>query len=73
MFKKIICIYNYIILVLVLFIAYVASYPSFRDSSTDNDENDTELELRAILNQLDEEQMTRSLTSGWKFLFRIFQ
>ncbi|CAF4486441.1 unnamed protein product, partial [Rotaria sp. Silwood2] len=36
--------------VFLLFIAYVASYPSLREEANDNDEgdNDLELELRSI-------------------------
>ncbi|CAF2376946.1 unnamed protein product [Rotaria sp. Silwood2] len=56
--------------VFLLFIAYVASYPSLREEANDNDEgdNDLELELRSILNYLtdekyDEEQMKRSLAT----------
>ncbi|CAM4777762.1 unnamed protein product [Rotaria magnacalcarata] len=52
----------------LLFITYAASYPSFREAATDNDENENnfELKLRSILNHLsnennDDEHMTRSL------------
>ncbi|CAF3376616.1 unnamed protein product [Rotaria sp. Silwood1] len=53
--------------VFLLFIAYVASYPSLREIANDNDGNDNDLglELRSILNYLSnekdsEEQMKRS-------------
>ncbi|CAF3405873.1 unnamed protein product [Rotaria socialis] len=56
--------------VFLLFITYVASYPSFREAATNNDENENnfELKLRSILNHLsneknDDEHMTRSLAS----------
>ena len=44
-------------------IACVASYPSFRDAATENEDNDMELELRSLLNQLDDENMERALVS----------
>ena len=50
-------------LVLLLFIAYAASFPA----AVEDDDSDLELELRSILDQLDEEQdMTRSFTQGKK-------
>jgi len=48
--------------VFCLLIAHVACYPSFREAASDNDD-DFELELRSILNDLDDEQMARSVTS----------
>ncbi|CAF1132564.1 unnamed protein product [Adineta steineri] len=56
--------------VLLLFIAYAASYPSLRDITTDDEENNNglELKLRSLLNQLEDEQdsneqMERSVSS----------
>jgi hypothetical protein len=42
----------------------VTSYPSYREATTENEDNDLELELRSILNYLDEEKMERSVTAG---------
>ncbi|CAF3108861.1 unnamed protein product [Rotaria sp. Silwood2] len=46
-----------------LLIAHVASYPSLREVATNDEEsdNDLQLELRSILNHLDNEQMERSI------------
>ncbi|CAF3291186.1 unnamed protein product [Rotaria sp. Silwood2] len=50
--------------VFFLLIAHVANYPSVREVATDGEEsdNDLQLELRSILNHLDNEQMERSIT-----------
>jgi hypothetical protein len=50
--------------VLFLTVAFVASYPSYREAATENEDNDLELELRSILNYLDNEKTERSLNSG---------
>ncbi|CAF1092132.1 unnamed protein product [Adineta steineri] len=56
--------------VLLLFIAYAASYPSLRDITADDEENNNglELKLRSLLNELEDEQdsneqMERSVSS----------
>ncbi|CAF4022043.1 unnamed protein product [Rotaria sordida] len=52
--------------VFFLLIAHVASYPSLREVATNDEENenDLQLELRSILNYLDNEQMERSVRSN---------
>lgn len=55
--------------VLFVCVAFVASYPSHRDATNDDDNNDFEMELRSILDQLEdqrdnEEQMTRAVDDG---------
>jgi hypothetical protein len=60
----------FVYIVLLLCIVYVASYPSLREVATNDDSNnDLELELRSILNHLndeqdDDEQMERAVSSG---------
>ena len=46
---------------LLLTVALVASYPSYRDGAAEDENNDLELEVRSILNHLNEE---RSFTEG---------
>ena len=41
---------------LLLTIALVASYPSYRDGAAEDENNDLELEVRSILNYLNEER-----------------
>lgn len=53
-----------VILVLLLSIAVVASYPSYQEA---DDDHDLELEIRSILNHLENEQMERSVDSGTFF------
>ena len=50
-----------VILVLLLSIAVVASYPSYQEAE---DDQDLELEVRSILKHLENEQMERSVASG---------
>ncbi|CAF1184009.1 unnamed protein product [Adineta ricciae] len=52
--------------VFCLLIAHVICYPSVRNVEADDDKNneDLQLELRSILNYLDNEQIERSITSS---------
>lgn len=51
---------SYFFAVFVLCIAYAASLPSLQE----NDDEALDLELRSILNHLEEEQETRAIESG---------